>query len=49
MKDETIRSRMEEAGVIAVSSPTPQDFSAYITEDAAKWAKVIKATGVQPD
>ena len=49
MKDETIRGRMEEAGVIAVSSPTPQDFSAYIAEDAAKWARVIKLTGVQPD
>ena len=49
MKDETIRSRMAEAGVIAVSSPTPQDFSAYIAEDAAKWARVIKLTGIQPD
>jgi tripartite-type tricarboxylate transporter receptor subunit TctC len=49
MKDETIRTRMQEAGVIAISSPTPQDFSTYIAEDTAKWAKVIERTGIQPD
>lgn len=49
MKDETIRTRMQDSGVIAVSSATPKEFSAYIAEDAAKWAKVIERTGIQPD
>ncbi|WP_439497481.1 Bug family tripartite tricarboxylate transporter substrate binding protein [Bosea sp. (in: a-proteobacteria)] len=49
MKDETIRSRMEQAGVIPVSSTTPEEFSAYIAEDSAKWARVIKLTGAKPD
>ncbi len=49
MKDPTIRSRIEQAGVIPVSSATPQEFADYIAKDSAKWEKVIKATGAKPD
>jgi tripartite-type tricarboxylate transporter receptor subunit TctC len=49
MKDPTIRSRIENAGVIPVSSTTPAEFAAYIAQDAAKWDKVIKLTGAKPD
>ncbi len=49
MKDATIRERMEHAGVIPVSSTTPEEFSAYIAQDSAKWARVIELTGAKPD
>lgn len=49
MKDATIRARMEQAGVISVSSATPEEFAAYIAADSAKWARVIKLTGAKPD
>jgi tripartite-type tricarboxylate transporter receptor subunit TctC len=49
MKDPTIRSRMEQAGVIPVSSATPEEFADYIAKDSAKWDRVIKATGAKPD
>jgi tripartite-type tricarboxylate transporter receptor subunit TctC len=49
MKDPTIRSRMEQAGVIPVSSATPQEFADYIARDSAKWQKVIELTGAKPD
>ncbi|MCB4768783.1 tripartite tricarboxylate transporter substrate binding protein [Ancylobacter sp. Lp-2] len=49
MKDPTIKERMGESGVIAVSSPTPADFKAYIEADAAKWSGVIKDIGVKAD
>jgi tripartite-type tricarboxylate transporter receptor subunit TctC len=40
---------MEEAGSVAVSSASPEEFKAYITEDSAKWAEVIKVTGAKPE
>lgn len=49
MKDPTIRERIEQAGVIPVSSASPDEFAAYIAQDAAKWDKVIKLTGAKPD
>jgi tripartite-type tricarboxylate transporter receptor subunit TctC len=49
MKDPTIRSRIEQAGVIPVSSATPEEFADYIAKDSAKWDRVIKATGAKPD
>jgi tripartite-type tricarboxylate transporter receptor subunit TctC len=49
MKDETVRSRMEEAGVFPVTSKSPEEFKAYLEKESAKWAKVIKDTGAKPD
>ncbi|HZA00854.1 MAG TPA: tripartite tricarboxylate transporter substrate binding protein [Hyphomicrobiaceae bacterium] len=49
MKDETVRSRMEEAGVFPVTSKSPEAFGAYLEKEAAKWAKVIKETGAKPE
>jgi tripartite-type tricarboxylate transporter receptor subunit TctC len=28
---------------------TPAEFASFIAEDAAKWAKVIKASGIKPE
>jgi tripartite-type tricarboxylate transporter receptor subunit TctC len=44
-----VKKRMEEAGSVAVSSASPEEFKAYITEDSAKWAEVIKVTGAKPE
>ncbi len=49
MKDPTIKARMAESGVIAVSSPSPADFKAYIQADADKWGAVIKEIGAKAD
>lgn len=49
MKDPTIKARMAEAGVSAVSSPSPADFKAYIQADADKWGAVIKDIGAKAD
>lgn len=44
-----VQKRMSEAGSAAVSSASPEEFKAYITEDSAKWAEVIKVTGAKPE
>jgi tripartite-type tricarboxylate transporter receptor subunit TctC len=49
MKDEKIRARMAESGVIAVSSASPAEFKEYIAADAAKWSAVITEIGVKAD
>jgi tripartite-type tricarboxylate transporter receptor subunit TctC len=41
--------RMEEAGTIPGSSPSPAEFKAYIAQDSAKWAEVIRITGAKPE
>ncbi|WP_029352081.1 tripartite tricarboxylate transporter substrate binding protein [Bosea sp. 117] len=49
MKDQKIRDRMAESGVIAVSSASPAEFKAYIAADAAKWGAIIKEIGAKAD
>jgi tripartite-type tricarboxylate transporter receptor subunit TctC len=49
MKDETVRKRMEEAGVFPIASKSPEEFKAYLEKEAAKWAKVIQETGAKPE
>jgi len=44
-----VRQRMEDAGTIAVTSASPEEFKAYITTDTAKWMDVIKVTGAKPE
>jgi tripartite-type tricarboxylate transporter receptor subunit TctC len=36
-----VRKRLLEAGIVATSS-SPEAFAAYVSAEAAKWAKVIK-------
>ena len=40
---------MAEAGVIATTSKSPEEFKAYLAEDAKKWSEVIKKTGAKPE
>jgi len=44
-----IQARMRNAGVIAVSSRSPEDFKSYIDVETVKWTKVIQESGVHSD
>jgi tripartite-type tricarboxylate transporter receptor subunit TctC len=43
----TIKARFAELGADTVGG-TPDQFGAYIREDLARWAKVMKEAGIQP-
>jgi tripartite-type tricarboxylate transporter receptor subunit TctC len=47
--DSTIKARLAGLGAIAMPHNSPQEFAKYIADDAAKWAKVIKASGIKPE
>jgi tripartite-type tricarboxylate transporter receptor subunit TctC len=49
MTDKTVRDRMSEAGVFPITSKSPEDFKAYLDAENAKWSRVVKETGAQPD
>ena len=49
MANPQLLKRYEEAGVIAATSKTPEDFKTYIHNESAKWSKVITDTGAKPD
>ncbi len=49
MANPTLQKRYAEAGVIAATSKTPEDFKTYIDAESAKWSRVIKDTGAKPD
>ena len=43
-----IKSHYANLGMTAVSS-TPEQFSAYVQDEIARWAKVVKAAGIKAD
>jgi tripartite-type tricarboxylate transporter receptor subunit TctC len=43
-----VRAKLEGAG-IEIQGGTPQDYAALIKSDLAKWEKVVKAAGIQPE
>jgi tripartite-type tricarboxylate transporter receptor subunit TctC len=47
--DATVKTRLAGIGALAMMPNTPAQFSSFIAEDAAKWAKVIKASGIKPE
>jgi tripartite-type tricarboxylate transporter receptor subunit TctC len=49
LADREVQARMRKAGVIAVASPSPEDFKRYMDGETAKWAKVIQDSGVRAD
>jgi tripartite-type tricarboxylate transporter receptor subunit TctC len=49
MSDAKVRERFLEAGVIPVTSKSPEEFKAYITAETKKWSEVIKSTGAKPE
>ena len=48
MKEPPMQAWMQDRGAEAASS-TPEEFAAYIRRDLAKWAKVVKDVGIQPE
>ena len=49
LSDAKVKERMAEAGVIATTSTSPEEFKAYLEADAKKWGEVIKQTGAKPE
>lgn len=49
VSDPKVKARMAEAGVIATTNKSPEEFKAYLQEDAKKWSEVIKKTGAKPE
>jgi len=48
LKDPAMQAWMQSRGSEAVSS-SPEEFAAYIRRDVEKWARVVKAVGLQPE
>jgi tripartite-type tricarboxylate transporter receptor subunit TctC len=49
MSSPVLLKRYEEAGVVAATSKTPEEFKKYIDAESAKWSRVIKDTGAKPE
>lgn len=48
LRDPPVVKRLEAVGFEIVTN-TPEQFAAYIQSEIAKWAKVVKASGVKPE
>ena len=46
IKTPAMRDKLEKQGVLPIAS-TPQEFTAYMKADEAKWAQVIKAANIK--
>ena len=49
LADPAIQARMRTSGVLAIGSPSPEDFQAYMEAETAKWTRVIDESGVRAD
>ncbi|HEU0082682.1 MAG TPA: tripartite tricarboxylate transporter substrate-binding protein, partial [Bradyrhizobium sp.] len=49
LAEPAIQARMRNVGAIAVASPSPEQFKAYMDAETAKWTRVIKENGLQSD
>jgi tripartite-type tricarboxylate transporter receptor subunit TctC len=47
--DATIQKRLTDLGAIPFLPSSPAEFGKFIADDVAKWAKVIKASGMKPE
>ena len=47
--DETARKRLLEAGVVPVSSASPDEFAGYIAAETRRWARAVAESGAKPD
>ena len=48
MADAAVADRLEKAGILAVTT-TPAEFETYFRDEAARWAKVYKESGITLD
>jgi len=46
--DATIQKRLADLGATTLPQMPPAEFAKYVVDDIAKWAKMIKATGMKP-
>lgn len=44
-----VKNNLAKGGVAVVTSKSPEDFHAFMKQDTARWAKVVKATGITVD
>ncbi|MES2184961.1 MAG: tripartite tricarboxylate transporter substrate binding protein [Pseudomonadota bacterium] len=49
LKDPTVKTRMDDAGIIAVSSASPQAFQDFVAADSAKWGDVVRRAGIREE
>jgi len=49
ISDATIKARLAELGAVAMAPNSPAEFAKHIADDAEKWARVIKASGIKPE
>jgi tripartite-type tricarboxylate transporter receptor subunit TctC len=49
MSDAKVRERFMEAGAIPTTNKSPEEFKAYLVDDAKRWGEVIKQTGAKPE
>ena len=47
--DATIQKRLADLGATPLPSSSPAEFAKFVADDVAKWAKLIKATGMKPE
>jgi tripartite-type tricarboxylate transporter receptor subunit TctC len=48
VSDETIKKRLADLGASPMPPMTPAEFGKMMTDDYAKWDKVIKSAGIKP-
>jgi tripartite-type tricarboxylate transporter receptor subunit TctC len=48
LADPTIKQRLTDIGVI-IRGSSPADFGKFCASETAKWGKVIRDAGIQPD
>ncbi len=49
LQDPAVRKRLVDDGAEPAPSASPEAFGAFIKAEIAKWAKVVKAAGIQPE
>jgi tripartite-type tricarboxylate transporter receptor subunit TctC len=49
LQDPDVKKRFVDDGAEATPSKTPEEFGALIRSELAKWAKVVKDAGIQPE
>jgi tripartite-type tricarboxylate transporter receptor subunit TctC len=49
LQDPGVRKRLNEDGAEPTPSATPEEFGAMLRSEIAKWGKVVKAAGIQPE
>jgi tripartite-type tricarboxylate transporter receptor subunit TctC len=49
ISDDKVKARLHELGGMVLPPAAPADFGKLITDDIAKWTKVVKVAGLKPE